>query len=78
MGVPGECFLLLLPVAGFPFEVTVLREVDLPLIVGIEFPAFWPCDAAWSDLTDPEIVDVRVSEKDGFSQSQVFRVALGF
>ena len=75
LGVPGKC-LLLIP-EGLLFEVIILTEIASPLNVGVEDPALWPCDAAWGDLTDPEVIEVGISEPDGYSQSLVSRIGLG-
>ena len=51
VGVPGKC-LLLIP-EGLLLEVSILTEIATPLLVGVEGPTLWPCDA-----TDPEVIEV--------------------
>ena len=44
LGVIGKC-VLLIP-EGLPFEASIPTEVACPLLVSIEDPALWPCDAS--------------------------------
>jgi len=73
-GVIGELFLLRLE--ELPFEPGIMGKVASPLIVRAVDPVLGPCDAPGSDLTDPEVVEVRVGCLDGLCQSQVFGIAL--